>query len=70
MNRKDRIVYKELNESSAVQKSQGEQNCDSRIFLCGKFHLGSDVEDHVCRLALYVRVAAKIWKSSVLKYYT
>ena len=62
-------MYKELKES-AVQKSQGEQNRDSRIFLCGKFHLESDVEDHVCRLApLYVRVA-KIWKSSVLKYYT
>ena len=46
MNRKDRIVYKELNESSAacihlaaVQKSQGEQNRDSRIFLCIKFPL-------------------------------
>ena len=42
MNRKDRIAYKELNEPSAVrlaavQKSQGEQNCDSRIFLCIKF---------------------------------
>ena len=42
MNRKDRIVYKELSESSAVhlafaQKSQGElqgeQNRDSRIFV-------------------------------------
>ena len=48
MNRKDRIVYKELSESSAVrlaavQKSQGElqgeQNRDSRIFLCIKFPL-------------------------------
>ena len=43
MNRKDKIVYKELNESSAVQKSQGEsqgeQNRDSRIFLCIKFPL-------------------------------
>ena len=49
MNRKDRIVYKELSESSAVrlaavQKSQGElqgeQNRDSRtVFLCIKFPL-------------------------------
>ena len=48
MNRKDRIVYKELSKSSAVrlaavQKSQGElqgeQNRDSRIFLCIKFPL-------------------------------
>ena len=49
MNRKDRIVYKELNKSSAVrlaavQKSQGElqgeQNRDSRtVFLCIKFPL-------------------------------
>ena len=48
MNRKDRIVYKELNESSAVRlpsvqksqgESQGEQNRDSRIFLCIKFPL-------------------------------
>ena len=39
MNRKDRIVYKELSESS-VQKSQGEQNRDSRtVFLCIKFPL-------------------------------
>ena len=45
MNRKDRIVYKELSESSAVRlaavqksqgKLQGEQNHDSRIFLCIK----------------------------------
>ena len=38
MNRKDRIVYKELSESSAVrlasaQKLQGEQNRDSQIFI-------------------------------------
>ena len=48
MNRKDRIVYKELSESSAVRlaavqksqgKLQGEQNHDSRIFLCIKFPL-------------------------------
>ena len=48
MNRKDRIVYKELSKSSAVrlaavQKSQGElqgeQNRDSQIFLCIKFPL-------------------------------
>ena len=48
MNRKDRIVYKELNESSAVRlaavqklqgESQGEQNRDSRIFLCIQFPL-------------------------------
>ena len=39
MNRMDRIVCKELSESS-VQKSQGEQNRDSRtVFLCIKFPL-------------------------------
>ena len=30
-------MYKELNESSAVQKSQGEQNHDLQIFLRIKF---------------------------------